>query len=206
MEPLLPSKRQQGLEIKSKECEVNFLGSNPTLPLPGCTEHCTKTLTCLVPLSVKWEWWQYPHHGVAVRSNWVDAFYMDFVWLEQSLTQKLTYKHLLLLFTSPLSLLFCFFALCLLGRKTTSPSLSLKRSTMTKSMTPAILAFVYYLKPVVSNHPISKYFLSINQNTCIYIFMKYWQALLSLINISKHSAHTEGDSLLVIMDINPYFK
>lgn len=77
---------------------------------------------------------------------------------------------------------------------------------MTKSMTPAILAFVYYLKPVVSNHPISKYFLSINQNTCIYIFMKYWRAVLSLINISKHSAHTEGDSLLVIMDINPYSK
>lgn len=77
---------------------------------------------------------------------------------------------------------------------------------MTKSMTPAILAFVYYLKPVVSNHLISKYFLSINQNTCIYLFMKYWQALLSLINISKHNAPTGGDSLLVIMDINQYSK
>lgn len=53
MEPLLPSNRQQGLEMKSKESEVNFLGSNPTLPLPGCTKHCTKTLTCLSPLICK---------------------------------------------------------------------------------------------------------------------------------------------------------
>lgn len=77
---------------------------------------------------------------------------------------------------------------------------------MTKSMTPAILSFVYYLKPVVSNHPISKHFLRINQNTCVYLFMKYWQALLSLINISKHSEHIGGGSLLVIMDRNPYSK